>query len=134
MLKKVIISLLVGLFLIACESPSTEGSKNVSFEKTKWTLMSYGRTRMAVPKKAFISFEDGRYSGYAGCNGMGGKYEVSGDKISFSAGLSTLMACPDMRLETKFRQEMGKVDSFVVEGNSLNLKSKDRSVLIFIAK
>lgn len=38
--------------------------------------------RMAVPKKATITLKDGTYSGNAGCNGMGGKYEVDGKKIN----------------------------------------------------
>jgi len=134
MFKSVIVSFLVTFFLIGCDCPCTSGMDNSSFEKTKWTLVSYGRTRMAVPKKAFISFNEGQYSGHAGCNGMGGSYTLSGDTLSIKPGFSTMMACADMKLETKFRQEMQKVNSYSIKGDTLNLMHDDKSVLSFIAK
>jgi len=134
MLKTLIAGFLVTFFLVGCDCPCTSGMEDASFEKTEWILSSYGRTRMAVPKKAFISFNDGKYSGNAGCNGMGGSYTVSGDKLTIKSGFSTLMACADMKLETKFRQEMQKVNSYTIKGDTLNLMHDDRSVLTFIAK
>jgi heat shock protein HslJ len=134
MLKTFLVSLLVTLFLVGCDCPCTSGMDNASFEKTKWSLTSFGKTRMAVPKKAYITFNEGKYSGYAGCNGMGGEYTVSGDTLSIKAGFSTMMACADMRLETKFRQEMEKVNTFSIKGDTLNLMHDDQSVLRFTAE
>ena len=134
MFKTLIVGFLITFFLIGCDCPCTSGMEDASFEKTKWSLVSYGRTRMAVPKKAFISFNEGQYSGYAGCNGMGGSYTISGDKLAIKSGLSTLMACADMRLETKFRQEMQKVNTYTIKGDTLNLMHDKHSVLTFIAE
>jgi len=120
--------------MLGCDCPCTSGIKDESFENTKWKLESFGRTRMAVPKKAFLIFKDGKYSGSAGCNGMGGEYSISGDKLIIKAGFSTLMACADMRLETRFRQEMQKVQTYKIKGDTLDLMHNERSVLRFIAQ
>jgi len=130
-MKKIILTLLLLLFS-ACSQPSPK-VKTPSFENTKYTLVSFGNKRMAVPKNAWIRFDNGRYSGNAGCNGMGGEYILQGKSLEFKAGMSTMMACEDMSLETKFRQEMQKVTSYRFEHNQLILMHEGYAVLNFIA-
>src|SRR5690606_31424064 len=53
-------------------------------------------------KEPFIEFHDTdkRYSASGGCNGLGGTYTLSNNgRITFSQGMSTMMACEDMTIE-----------------------------------
>ena len=133
MFKTVLMTFVIAFFLVACDCPCTSGMQDKSFENTKWSLESFGRKRMAVPKKAFIIFKDEKYTGHAGCNGMSGTYDISGDTLRLKSGVSTLMACADMRQETRFRQELVKVQSYAIKGDTLDLIYNERSVLRFIA-
>jgi len=129
-MKKLLLSLGL-MFFVACAQPSVE-KDTLSLEMTKWKLLSFGYTRMAVPKNAWISFSEGRYVGNAGCNGMGGEYILNEKSLELKSGMSTLMACPEMSLETKFRQEMGKVTSYRFEGKQLLLMQDQHPVLNFV--
>ena len=129
-MKKLLLSLLVLLF-VACAQPVVQ-KEEMTLQNTKWKLVSFGMKRMAVPQNAWISFKDGRYSGNAGCNGMGGQYILKDKDLELKAGMSTLMACANMALETKFRQEMDKVTSYKFERQQLVLLQDNHAVLNFI--
>lgn len=133
MFEIVLMTFVITFLMLGCDCPCTSGIQDKSFTNTKWSLESFGRKRMAVPKKAFIIFKDNKYTGDAGCNAMGGIYRISGDKLTLKAGVSTLMACADMRLETQFRQELLRVQSYVIKGDTLDLIYNERSVLRFSA-
>jgi len=102
-----------------------------SIEGREFKLISYGKLKMAVPKKATLLFDNGQYSGYAGCNGMGGKYELSGNKIKFYSGFSTMMACPDMKAETKFRKLLLEVDNYIMRDDILVFRKSKEEILNF---
>ena len=123
MLKQIIFSIFTIFLLTSCASPK--------LEQKEFKLISFGKSRMAVPKKANITLKDGQYFGYAGCNGMGGKYDMDGEKIKFHSGMSTMIACPDMRLETKFRQLLEKVNNYKIEKDLLKLNQDENTLLIF---
>lgn len=128
-------SLLAVILFLGCADMSVKKKEaSISLDGKEWKLVSFGKIRMAVPKKSWISFKDGRYSGYAGCNGMGGEYVVDGNNMTLKAGMSTMMACADMRLETKFRQSMLSVDSYKIEGDNLILMHDNHDVLNFMIK
>ena len=138
MLKLILSGLLILGFLVGCSNMTQEQPKpqveELILEGHNWKLVSFGRTRMAVPKDAWVSFKEGHYSGNAGCNGMGGKYEIDLVKqtVKFKAGVSTLMACPDMKLETKFRKYLQAVDSYEIRGDVMILKRGDIEILNFL--
>lgn len=129
-MKKVILALVVLLFS-ACAQPAVK-TQEESFENTKWKLVSFGKKRMAVPANAWIRFKEGNYSGNAGCNGMGGEYILSKNSLEIKSGMSTLMACPDMALETRFRQEMETVTTYRLEHKQLILMHEQQDVLNFM--
>jgi len=56
-------------------------------------------------------------SGTGGCNRMGGKATISGNKIDFGRLVSTMMACPPavMDQERKFHDALGLARSFRVD-------------------
>jgi uncharacterized lipoprotein YbaY/heat shock protein HslJ len=67
---------------------------------TSWRLESYGpvNAQMAAvaDKPATLTFDvNGKAGGSTSCNGFGGSYSISGDKITFGTLIGTLIACED---------------------------------------
>ncbi len=106
---------------------------------TKWKLIELNGKPVADKvngKEPYLSFDDvtKRYTASGGCNGLGGTFEVKGNDIKFSQGISTMMACMDMTVENGFRSIFGNTVQFslsednVSKTRTLSL-SKDKKVL-----
>lgn len=65
-----------------------------------------------------------RFAANAGCNNIMGQFELDQDSLSlrFLQVASTLMACPDMKLEAEFVKMIEAVDSYSLNGDTLTLK------------
>lgn len=50
------------------------------------------------------------------CNSGGGSYQISAGKLSFGPMLSTRMACAPDSLDFQFMRDLGRVDTFYVDG------------------
>lgn len=71
----------------------------------------------------YLRFDAGRVGGLGGCNRFGGRYELTGDALSFSPLMATRMACrPDlMKAEQDFFDMLGKVKAMKLDGDTLQL-------------
>ncbi len=138
MYRKIFYAALVLVYITGCtKQPSAaEGPKSerVVVEGKRWQLVSFGNHEMRVPQKAWIELANGRYQGFAGCNGLSGTYTIKGQGIHFTMDPSTQMACPDMRGETEFRKRLLKTDRFSIEEGLLTLKEKKEKLLVFMEK
>jgi len=56
------------------------------------------------------------------CNSGGGSYQISAGKLSFGPMFATRMACAPESLDMQFMRDLGRVDSFYVEGDRLYLQ------------
>ena len=67
--------------------------------------------------------EDGqRIEGFGGCNTFGGRYELPAPtRIRFSHVAATLMACPDMQVETEFLRVLESTDNYAIAEDRLSL-------------
>jgi heat shock protein HslJ len=83
-----------------------------------WVLS--GDTSQRAP---FLRFEAGRVAGLGGCNRFGGKYQLDGDRLSFSTLMATRMACqPDrMKTEQAFFDMLARVKAMKLAGDRLEL-------------
>lgn len=94
----------------------------------KWVDTKMNNDKIITPKKsdAFsINFKDnGSINGTTDCNNFFGKYEISGNKLSFSALGSTLMFCEGSQ-ENVFTKSLNEIESyFIDENNNLILQFK----------
>jgi heat shock protein HslJ len=65
---------------------------------------------------------DFRVSANGGCNGMGGGFTLMPmNRIRFSQMISTMMACPDMEVEKQLAEVLGTADSYILQGDKLQL-------------
>jgi heat shock protein HslJ len=134
-MKRSLLIALVGTAILfsACHSAKTAGagSDNTtpdtgSITGRKWRLTElYGKPVAATinGKMPFILLQDtgSRYSASAGCNGLGGSFTLSGNsRIKFSQGMSTMMACENMEVETEFKKALEQTDNYTVSGNTMS--------------
>lgn len=78
-----------------------------------------------------LRFDAGRVAGLGGCNRFGARYELDGDRLSFSPLMATRMACrPDMmKVEQAFFDMLGKVKAMKLDGDRLELRDGEGKVL-----
>ena len=76
-----------------------------------------------------------RVGGATGCNSMGGKYRIDGERIHFAELFSTKMACVEdarMRQETRFLGALERADGYAISGETLTLRAGDTVVAKFV--
>ncbi|WP_159022283.1 copper resistance protein NlpE N-terminal domain-containing protein [Formosa sp. L2A11] len=90
-----------------------------------WKLVEfYGKPIENVSKQPFLilNTDDNRVSGNTSCNGFGGEYELQeGNRITFSKMMHTMMACPNMTVESEFMKVLEVADNYTLVNGVLNL-------------
>lgn len=77
--------------------------------------------------------KDGSFGAFAGCNRMGGKYQLNGSKIKLSKIISTMMACADMKVEDEVKAALESADNFVANEEIFQLRKGGVNLLKFEA-
>ena len=117
------------ILFVACHSAKTTGAdtnNTSSITGRKWRLTElYGKPVATTinGKMPFILLHDtdSRYSASAGCNGLGDSFSLQGNgRIKFTQGMSTMMACENMEVETGLRKVLEQTDNYTVNGNTLS--------------
>jgi heat shock protein HslJ len=113
---------------------------SVGFAGKKWILKELigkpvGEVNGKTPYVQFTD-TDTRISADGGCNKMSGTYTLSDvNRITFSQMISTKMACPDMQVEDKLAEVLGKADNYYLTKDSLILyKARMAALAIFVAE
>lgn len=123
------------LLLSACSSLNKSNSSketanpmsNQVITDKKWKLIELAGKPVADKingKEPFILLQkaDNRYSASAGCNGLGGNFEIlDNSRIKFSQGMSTMMACDHMEIETGLNTALVAADNYTIGENILSL-------------
>ncbi len=136
--KVVLITILSALTIIgltACNTAKT------ALEDKEWVLASYGEqgdlqaVLAGTEITAIFDSAEGELTGSAGCNSYFSDYEVSGNKLSFSAIVSTEIGCtaPEgvMEQEQEYLTLLLDTATFQVEDSQLTISSSGGQVLIF---
>lgn len=88
-----------------------------------------------IKKNAFLDLTNSeRATSKMGCNSMSFSYKIKKSAISFSNGISTEMACLDMKLESDFSKEITNMSSFSINAHQLTLSSSDGEKMVFVAQ
>ncbi len=83
--------LAVALMLTACGA-SGDAVSAASLEG-EWTLQTLNGAPLLAGSTINATFEEGKITGYSGCNSYGGAYTVKGDGLQLGEIATTLMAC-----------------------------------------
>jgi putative lipoprotein len=133
--KFLITILLATLWFAGCSKQPVPANKpqSTNLEGVTWQLMNFGTHALKVPQKAWIKLEHGRYTGFAGCNGLSGTYQKEGMKIHFTMDPHTMKVCPDLQGENKFRKSLLDVDRYRIDRDGLLVFLKqDKTLLMFM--
>ena len=101
---------------------------DASLTDTYWRLTDLAGERVGgVPgnKEPHILLESAssRYRATAGCNGLGGQYELDGGKLTLKPGISTMMACqpPVDEYERGLKEALNNTVTWEIAGVVLSL-------------
>jgi heat shock protein HslJ len=117
------------------EGESDASKMTLTMKTWNWVNTIYNNGSTTIPKiqdKFKLTFtKPNRFSASTDCNGVGGEYIVTGNKIVFDKMMSTLMYC-DNSQEGEFSKALGEVSSFHFTGKGelvLDLKYDSGSML-----
>jgi heat shock protein HslJ len=114
----------------ACERHSSPVVSPIALWNTAWRLEDLGGLGIAEGSEATLEFpEQGKAVGQGTCNRFFATVAVTGDVIHFSDIGGTRMACPEplANQETNYLKALERAQSFVIEGTSLAIHSRDLS-------
>jgi heat shock protein HslJ len=106
---------------------SGQGVSDASLENTEWKLTRLGDAPVtSASQKQEANFtlnsEAHRISGSGGCNRLTGRYELHGDRITFSQMAGTMMACVQgMETEKAFLDALKQATRWKITGQQLEL-------------
>lgn len=111
------------------ETPKTgeETAQSTVITDRKWKLVELAGKPVADKingKEPFILLQskDNRYAATAGCNGLGGEFSLQAyGRIKFTLGMSTMMACEHMEIETELKRVLNTTDNYSLSGDDLSL-------------
>jgi heat shock protein HslJ len=126
--SRIIIALIIGLMLSACAGTS---SKLID---TSWRLTDLNGQKLPSEIKITLNIKKDQAGGNSACNSYGSDFTQKGEKLLFSQLFSTMMYCDKgMEFETDYFAALGKIKSFQLENDQLNLlDGTGNVVLIFI--
>ncbi|HET8534481.1 MAG TPA: META domain-containing protein [Sphingomicrobium sp.] len=80
---------------LACAACTTIAADVRTFDGTRWHVTAIDGRATPATGDYHVEFKAGEISGRFGCNGWGGAYAVSGETMTASRVMSTMMACGD---------------------------------------
>ncbi|OCA77923.1 heat-shock protein [Chryseobacterium contaminans] len=120
-------ALFLAVFLVSCQTQTAQKpTTDITGKKWKLTELNGKPIELKDPKNNpyfKLNMDGMRYEGHAGCNGLGGTFEIKQDvmRIKFNQGMSTMMACEDLDIENQFTKAILAADNYSVNGNTLTL-------------
>jgi len=146
-MKKLIYILGLGialLLLAACTSPAPQAGSGSGLAGTSWVVTGYDDGSQNVSDvlagtTLTANFgQDGTMTGNSGCNDYNGPYKITGSQIGIGPLSSTRKACSDpagvMEQEAQYLAALANAEVFAVDGNTLELREVDGTVMAKLAK
>ena len=128
------IMLMIDSFQVISNPVDCAPAISAGLPDTYWKLLEVDGLKVnpsSGGKEAHLVLEatEFRVRGFSGCNSFFGQYTLDGEKLTFSALGSTMMACPEgMEQEQAFLGALGSTDTFKLNGLVLDLYSGDQRV------
>jgi len=116
--------------VVASAAPpaSAASAGNLRLRDTRWVLQSLNgapvaRLEQGAATHLVLHAASQHLSGFAGCNGLRGRYTQRGTQLALSALASTRKVCspPLMQQEQRFIELLGSADAYRIEGQTLSL-------------
>lgn len=130
--------LILMVLIVSCAKKnivSTTPAAETALVGTYWKLIEIQGQPVddsKLTKPPFLLLNaDGRLSTSAGCNTIMGGYTLKEPLgITFSQNMATtMMACPDMKMEDDFKKILTEVNNYAISGNFLSLSKNKMAPL-----
>jgi heat shock protein HslJ len=98
-----------------------------SLTETTWQLTELRGEPVAVAAgserpRLILKAEGSQVLGFGGCNSFTGFYELKdGNRIKFGVIAATMMACPEMEVESRLFEALGVTDNYALTRQGLSL-------------
>jgi heat shock protein HslJ len=124
--RSIVVPALVGFAVLLTQQSCVSETTGVNLTGTSWQLTELNgdpATPGAGGKEPSLSFtDDGKVSGFSGCNRFTGSFQGDGGALSFSPLASTRMACAEgMEQEQRILAMLTEVERYSIRGNDLAL-------------
>lgn len=135
-MRRVLIALALAV-ACACEQKTAPVAPPVGLWNTAWRLEDLGGIGVIDNAEVTLEFpEKGKAAGHGTCNRYFATVAVTGDAIRFSEIGATRMACPEAlaNQEANYLKALESAESFVIEGTSLAIQSRDLPAPLLFAR
>lgn len=137
-MKKTILMMATAAMIALSSCGSKKEMTDVKTLAGSWVVVELnGNSIKSTEEAPFLNldFQEDRMSGKAGCNNIFGSIQLSdslASLISFPQVATTMMACPDMNIETEFLQALDKVRSVekMQEGKVAFLNAEGQTLFV----
>jgi heat shock protein HslJ len=126
------LSLIIAGFagLLSCEQNST------TIAGKSWQVLALNGIavdRNDFAEMPFLYFhENGRASGFAGCNRLRAEYQLRGKSLSFGRIASTRMMCPQAKWETAMHKALELCTNYTLHNDTLYLQLEKAKLLTLL--
>lgn len=132
-IQKILSLLFISLVVSACPKKDHPLEK-VSWELKKTTSGKIVKSSTEPSPSLTFSIEEGRFSGFGGCNQIMGSFALDKKKIKIERIGGTKMNCPDMTTENLVISSLQQVNRYQIKGEKLVLLKDKSEVLVFEAQ
>lgn len=128
--------LLLSLAFLLLSGAGAQSIQGVTWTLTRIGNLSEPTSTMEVERDdaPTLRLENGRASGFAGCNTFTGTYSLRGRDLGLSALVSTKKACEtNVRtiLESRYLRDLERINTATLSGSVLVLTTDDGTILAF---
>lgn len=131
----VVFLLFATLFSGICQT-KTDKNQHQNINRV-WMLVKFKNYKKEyfIEKKCYLDLTNLEIAAAKmGCNNLSFSYKKNGNKVKFLNGISTEMACLDMKLESEFSKSITIVKTFSIHGHELILVTSKGTKIKFIAQ
>ena len=136
-MRKLFLLFVISIVIFSCTSKKNGVVTPTQNINRVWMLVEFKEYKKEyfIEKKAFLDLTNSeRATSKMGCNNLSFTYKTKKSEISFTNGISTEVACLDMKLESDFSKEIIKMNSFYINAHKLTLTSASGEKMIFVAQ
>lgn len=105
--------------------------------KRVWMLVAFSsfERKFLMDSEAQLNLTNSeRAMAKMGCNTLSFDYKIINSEIIFSKGISTMMACTDMKLEDEFSKIITNFKKYKIDGHTLTLFNPKNEKMVFVAQ
>jgi heat shock protein HslJ len=102
---------------------------------TNWKLTELNGQKLPTEIQITLNIKKDQAGGNSSCNTYGADFTQTGDKLLFSQIFSTMMYCENgMEFETDYLTALGKIKTYQLENDQLNLLDDTGNVVLIFNK